>query len=433
MKHQRTRLVVTALALSASVTALAGCSANLGGQSAASAGKVTVSALTFETPAITPAFWDAAFARAEAQAPGVTVKRLVASGDRTTYAKQLAATNQFPDLTTAVPPEMVNQMMPFDKKWLAENYAYPEANTLDGKTTINPPAGAQVIPFVYYNKTLFDKIGAQVPKTWSEFEALIPKFEAAGIQPIELDGADSWAAPYALSGILSVDVLGSDPNWIQQRYKNKVKFTDANVVAAVEKYQALAKAGAFGSVVLSTDFPTANKNFTDGKAAMYFMGSWFSGKSYVNDAQSKDVGVFALPSASGKVVLPLNANASFSVYAKSPHATQAMQIAQAFMTDPKNYQVFVQDDGLVPLLKNYKLKDFGAKTTSLYDASYSMVQDKSAKVVSEFGLASNQDRFPPAVGDKFATFAQALLSNPDTDVKAQLAQLDQAWDAAPKQ
>jgi ABC-type glycerol-3-phosphate transport system substrate-binding protein len=431
MINRRKRLVLTAAALTATAV-LAGCSTGTGNEPSADPEKASISLLAFETPALTPEFWDASIARAAEHVPGLTVQKLVASGDRNTYAKQLAATGQFPDVTTAAPPEMLGDMKPFDRDWIAENYLFPEAAAIDG-VSVTPPAGAQVIPYVYYNKDLFEQVGAEVPTTWSEFERLIPLFKDAGIQPIEMVGADAWAAPYVLSGILSVDVMGSDPEWVQKRYSDKVQFTDDNIVKGVEKYRDLITAGAFGAATLSTDFTTANQQFLDGKAAMYLMGSWFSGGGYVNAEQAKFVGVFPIPSETGKVFLPLGAGGSFMVYNKSPHVDEAMKFAQAWTTDPKNYTVLIESDGLFPLLKKYKFEDYGAKTTSLYESSYAIVQDESATVVSPFSLAGNNDRFPAGLGDKFATLAQALLSDPKTDIPAQLAEIDKAWDAAPKQ
>ena len=60
--------------------------------------------LTFETPNLTPAYWDAAIKRVTAKNPGIKVKKLVAptADGRTAYAKQLLQSGQFPDVLIAV-------------------------------------------------------------------------------------------------------------------------------------------------------------------------------------------------------------------------------------------------------------------------------------------------------------------------------------------
>src|SRR5258708_1079874 len=65
---------------------------------AASQGAVQLVFLTFETPVLTADFWDSNIAIAQkVLPPNVTIKRIVSPGiDRTTYAKQLLASNQFP-------------------------------------------------------------------------------------------------------------------------------------------------------------------------------------------------------------------------------------------------------------------------------------------------------------------------------------------------
>jgi multiple sugar transport system substrate-binding protein/raffinose/stachyose/melibiose transport system substrate-binding protein len=48
--------------------------------------------------------------------------------------------------------------------------------------------------------------------------------------------------------------------------------------------------------------------------------------------------------------------------------------------------------------------------------------------VSSFGWVANDDSLPPGFSDKFFALAQSLFSN--SDLEAQLAQLDADWDIA---
>src|SRR6266542_2833154 len=93
--------VALSLALSAcSVNDTAGNNSNQSGQ-----GQKEISFLTFETPNLTPQVWDAAIKRVTDRYPDITVKKLVSpTEDRTSYAKQLLASGQFPDVMIAVSP-----------------------------------------------------------------------------------------------------------------------------------------------------------------------------------------------------------------------------------------------------------------------------------------------------------------------------------------
>ena len=45
---------------------------------------------------------------------------------------------------------------------------------------------------LFYNKRVFDKVGAQPPQTWGDIMDLVPKFNAKGIAPFSLGGQSRW-------------------------------------------------------------------------------------------------------------------------------------------------------------------------------------------------------------------------------------------------
>src|SRR4051812_17319355 len=96
-------VVGAALALAAGLSACTVGTGTSGSSAAPSAAgsqagaKPEISFLVFETDNLTPQFWDENIARLS-QKVGVTVKKIVAPGDRTAYAKQLLASGQFPDV-----------------------------------------------------------------------------------------------------------------------------------------------------------------------------------------------------------------------------------------------------------------------------------------------------------------------------------------------
>ncbi len=62
------------------------------------------------------------------------------------------------------------------------------AGTFDGKIYGVPINGVQPVVF-YYNKKLFEEVGAQPPRTWNELLALIPKFKAKNKSLLSVAGA----------------------------------------------------------------------------------------------------------------------------------------------------------------------------------------------------------------------------------------------------
>lgn len=394
-------------------------------------GGTSLTYMTFESPSLTSAFWDASIKRAESQAPGVTIRKLVApGGDRDAYAKQLQASGQFPDLLQSITPSTfapAGLLRPYDQAWVNANFLMPQGNALKGKVYI-PPTNSQIIPEVFYNKKLFAKAGiAAPPKTWSEFMNDCARLKAAGITPIELGGGDPFAASMPLVGIISADVLGKNPKWLQERYAGKVKFTDDDVVAAATKYRTMVKKGYFEDGALGVKYADSITNFTSGKTAMYMMGSWFLGS--VPKDHANDFGAFLVPTDNGSQVVPFAVGGSMAISNKTPDVAKATKFAQAWSLDPGNLKALIEGDGAFPMLKDKKLADYNVNVTRVYKDSYAYVTDQNTKV-SSFGWATNDDAMPSGLNDAFYAASQALYGS--DDVRGPLAKLDAAWDSATK-
>ena len=424
MRHNR----LLAACLAAGLTLIAGCSA---ASTDGAGGSTTLTYLTFETPSLTASFWDTSIANAQKSVPGVTIKKLVApSTDRDAYAKQLQASGQFPDLLQSITPATFARaglLKPYDQGWVDANFLLPKGNAYKGNVYI-PPTNSQIIPMVFYNKTLFAKAGVGgPPKTWPEFMAACAKLKAAGITPLELGGGDPFAASMPLTGILSADVLGKNPSWLQDRYAGKVKFTDANVQTAVAKYRALAKNAYFEDGALGVKYADSITNFTAGKAAMYMMGSWFLGS--VPKEHAADFGAFMTPTDDGSLVVPFAVGGSMAISAKTPAPDKATAFAQAWSLDPANYKALIEGDGAFPMLKGKTLADYNVDVTQVFKDSYAYVLNQNTKV-SAFGWATNDDSMPSGLSDDYYAASQALYNS--GDITGQMAKLDAAWDKATK-
>jgi len=391
-----------------------------------------LSFLTFETPALDAAFWDNSIKVALTDLPNVSIDKIVTPGaDRNGYAKQLQASGQFPDILASINPRDfldAGLLQSFDQSWLDSNFVLPNANAIDGKSYI-PPTNSQIIPLVFYNKDIFTANNIKPPTKYSEFVDAVAKLKAAGIVPIELAGAEPWSASMVLVGLASADVLGKDPQWIQKRYDGTVKFSDPLFANAMKKAQDLIAQGAFSPSALSVDFATANANFLAGKSGMYPMGSWFTGSGYMKPDQAEHFGAVPWPTDDGSLVVPFNVGGTTAVSTKSADVADAVKFSQAWSLAPENLKVLIETDGAYPMMKNLTLDQFGATVSSLYKDTYGLVTSDNSKV-SSFGWVNNDDSLAPGINDQFYALAQGIFSN--SDLTAQLAQLDADWDAAVK-
>jgi len=416
-----------AAAAAASVLLLAACSSSPSqSASGTSSNKTTLTYLTFLTPDLTAQFWSNSIAAAEKSVPGVTIKQDVdPTTDRDTYAKQLLQAGEFPDLLESITPSLYTSaglLTPFPSSWINANFILP--NTIKGKDYI-PPTNSQIIPLVYYNKALFSKAGVTPPTTWAEFMADCAKLKAAGIVPIELGGKDSFAAAMPLTGALSADVLGSNPNWIQQRYAGTVKFSDPDVVAAATKMRTLVTDNYFEPDALSVSYAQSITNFNAGDAAMYPMGSWYLGSIPKNEWNN--IGVFPWPTNNGSLVIPFSLGGSMAVSSKTPDSADAFKFAESWSLNPDNLKSLISGDGAFPMIKGKSLASYGLTLSPAFNSSYSYVTSTNTKV-SSMSWATNDDALPGNVTNDFDAAAQALFST--SNVQGQMQQLDQDWATA---
>ncbi|UNK70460.1 extracellular solute-binding protein [Microbacterium sp. H1-D42] len=429
---KRSRILGLAALGATAALAMTGCSTTAPTEGAGAGGDVELTFMTFETPAVTAAFWDKSIAAAEAEVDGVTIKRIVTPDpDRNAYAKKLQATNQFPDLLASISPkdfEAAGLLKPFDQDWLDENFVLPRGAEINGKTYV-PPTNAQVLPLVYYNKTIFAENDIEVPEDYDGFVEAVGQLKDAGVTPIEIAGAEPWAASMPIVALASADVMGGNPDWIKERYEGKTQFVDTEFVDAMQKYVDLIDQGAFSAGALSVDFATANSNFLDGKSGMYIMGSWFTGSGYITPEQADNLGAFPLPTEDGKVVVPFNVGGTTAVSATSKNVDKAMEFAKAWSLAPSSLEPLVEGDGSFPLMKNLTMDDFDVKVNSVFEATYPLVTDDNLKVAA-FGWVNDDNSLAPGMNDKFYALSQSFFSN--KDVKAQLATLDTEWDKVAK-
>jgi len=144
---------------------------------------------------------------------------------------------------------------------------------LDGKTYAIPNNGMQPV-VLFYNKELFDRIGAQPPKTWDELMALVPRFNAAGIAPFSMGGQSKW--PQLMWEEYLVDRIGG-PEVFEAIAANKPgAWSDPAIIQANTMIQQLVDADGFvrGFNSIATDSNADTALLFTGKAAMYLMGSW---------------------------------------------------------------------------------------------------------------------------------------------------------------
>jgi len=181
----------------------------------------------------------------------------------------------------------------------------------------------------WYNKKIFNDNGLQPPKTWDDLLATAATLKGKGIQPFSASGIQGWPLTRLVSGYL-FRTLG--PDALQKVASGQVKLTDPNYVKAAQAVADLGAKGYFGPGFATLDYSPAVDEFIQGKAAMFYMGSWAIGD--YNDATRNtmggptNVGYFPFPTVSGGSgsvdQVPMNAGLPIMMSAKKYNANPAM-------------------------------------------------------------------------------------------------------------
>ena len=153
---------------------------------------------------------------------------------------------------------------------------------------------------IFYNKELFQKAGAEIPKTWNELLTVIGKLKASGVIPWGIGAKDSWR-PGHLQSMILIKQIGTEK--IKDYGTRKASYNSPEIIDSFKSLVELVDAGAFGKSYAGIDYAGEGADFNAGKTAMRFCGSWtvgeVSGKTAPAGFADK-VGFFPFPYFEGK-------------------------------------------------------------------------------------------------------------------------------------
>ena len=161
------------------------------------------------------------------------------------------------------------------------------------------PRNTDIMAF-YYNQKMFDDNGWKIPETYEELLALADEINAKGIVPVALDGGDGWVPACYLTDLI-VKINGTHGDIVSNAIANG-DFSDPVFTQAVELLARSAEEGLFQTGYDSQDYATAMNLFTNGQAAMFYMGSWEAAMALNEDIPEEirtNISVFTMPVVEG--------------------------------------------------------------------------------------------------------------------------------------
>ncbi|KAB2970967.1 extracellular solute-binding protein [Streptomyces sp. SS1-1] len=150
------------------------------------------------------------------------------------------------------------------------------AATVDGKIYAMPCETVQPI-ILYYNRKVFDQVGAKPPESWDDIMALVPKFKKKGIAPFSLGGQSRWTNMMWLEFLF--DRIGGSEVFQAAIEGEKNAWSHPDAIKALTKLQELVHAGGFvkGFSSITADSNADQALLYTGRAAMMLHGAWSYG------------------------------------------------------------------------------------------------------------------------------------------------------------
>ncbi len=189
---------------------------------------------------------------------------------------------------------------------------------------------------IYYNQDLFTANNIEVPQTWEDLMAAAEKLKAAGVSPFGNGTKDAWDINEVVMMSLIPNVIGGYDGRMAY-LKGERCFNDADMVAAFQEIKDLTPYLPDGFTGIS--YYDGQQLFVQGKAAMFFDGSW-SISGFEKDAPEFKWSVFPVPPPAGKdEYISFHMDAAIGMNAATKNA-EAARTFLAWLESPEFAEAF---------------------------------------------------------------------------------------------
>jgi raffinose/stachyose/melibiose transport system substrate-binding protein len=154
-----------------------------------------------------------------------------------------------------------------------------------------------VVAALFYNKALFKRLGLPKPETYDELKRVIARFRAEGIIPLAFGNDEPWIGGM-LAGLIIQRIGGT--HLLSEVNDGTVPWNHPDFIKAGRVIQELGALGAFPEKPNTIGYTTMVDMFSNGKAAMMVMGSWFIQNLIDADSMPEETfGVMPFPTFPG--------------------------------------------------------------------------------------------------------------------------------------
>lgn len=209
----------------------------------------------------------------------------------------------------------------------------------------------------YYNKAIFEECGVEVPETYDELKDVVKTITDNGYIAISMDGTDKYPLSIYMQDVYQ-KLIGADS------YKNSAEAVASGEYGeewktAAQMLADMAAAGGFEAGFETTDYGTAKNLFTNGQAAMYYMGSWemsMATNEEIPEDIRTNISVFTMPAVEGGAGTATDICAwnggGYAVTANSDVKEEAVKLLN-FMFEPENWSKLCWENGVCMSAQNF--------------------------------------------------------------------------------
>ena len=207
------------------------------------------------------------------------------------------------------------------------------------------PVNVHRINWMWVNPEVFEKAGADIPKTWGEFETAAKKIQAAGLIPVAWGGQpwqEATVFETIVAGLGGTDfyrktMVQADPGAIDSP-------TMVKCLETLKMMKRYTDPGAPGR-----DWNLATAMVIKGEAGMQFMGDWAKGE-FTAAGKKPDVDYIAVAAPGTSKQFLFNVDSFIMFEVKDKKAKEAQKAMARLILEPKFQEVFNVNKGSIPVI-----------------------------------------------------------------------------------
>ena len=311
---------------------------------------------------------------------------------------------------TEIPP-LARQGILGDLTDITKDFEFSDVDYVDGKVYLVPMN--TWYDGIYYNKDIFEEHNIQVPTTFEELLDACEKLDNAGVKPFTIGASSGGSLFKTAFGYIEAEYIFQDEG---KDFNAKLMKGEASLAESItpylEQWSEIVKRGYINKVMLGISKEQAIDEFAVGQAAMYPSGT-YAYETFKQKNPNLNFGIMPyMGSTADKTALFGGLGGGYCLNARSKNKEAAMKVLE-LMASPEGQQALCQGNpGSYSQLKDAKIdlpEEFELVRDTLEAGRVLCMWDEWGTSTAE-GTVSNS--------------LQALLLDPDLDLKAELEKAD---------